>query len=121
MTPEDIEQIRAIVAAAEQRLIDRQERSMEALTLNMSELRTELTANLSELRTELSRRLETLERRFEVQTPVILSMDARMAAFTRASDQVLTAHDSNATTLAAQQRAITDLVARVARLERERR
>ena len=129
MTPEDLDQIRAIVreecgnqvAASEQRMIDRQERAMEALTLNMSELRTELTTNIAELRSELGRRMETLEHRFDVQTPAILSMDARMAAFGRAVDQLITAHDGNAVTLAAQQRAISDLADRVTRLENERR
>lgn len=107
MTPEDLDQIRAIVGAAEQRITERQDCGVEALTSNMSDLRSELT-----------RRMEALERRIEVQAPVIISMDARMAAFTRAIDQVLTAHDSSANTQAAQQRAIEDPAARVAKLER---
>jgi chromosome segregation ATPase len=112
MTPEDLQAIRAIIreeiAASEQRIT-------HATAANLSDLREEIIRRIE----ELSRRIETLERRFEILAPVILSVDTRMGAFTRAVDQLLTTHDQTANTVTAQQRAIDQLVARVTRIERE--
>jgi uncharacterized coiled-coil protein SlyX len=80
--------------------------------------------DFSDLRGELTRRMEALERRFELQAPVILSIDARIAGIdariaglTRAIDQVIGAHDQSAGSAAAQQRAIDQLAARIKALE----
>ena len=54
MTPEDLGQIRAIVTESEARMSARLERTVEALTTNLSDLRLELTV-----------RLERIERRVE--------------------------------------------------------
>jgi hypothetical protein len=62
-------------------IMGRQERAVESIAISISELREELT-----------RRMDTLERRFEVQAPVILSMDARRTAFARSLDQLIIAH-----------------------------
>ena len=109
MSPEDLQAIRAIIREEIRAEIAASEQRITHAT----------AANLSDLREELSRRIEALERRFENLAPVILSIDARMAAFSRSVDQLLTAHDQTASTLTAQQRAIDQLAARVARIERE--
>ena len=116
MTPEDLQAIRAIVreefAAAEERIT-------HATAGNLSDLRAELISRIE----ELSRRMETLEqrveRRFDILTPAILSVDARIGPFTRVMEQINTGYDQATNTLTAQQRAIDQLSARVAKLERE--
>jgi uncharacterized coiled-coil protein SlyX len=113
MTPEDLQQITDIFTT-------RLDRAVESIANDFSDLRGELT-----------RRMEAIERRFELQAPVILSMDVRIAGIdtriagidvriaglTRAIDQVIGAHDQSAGTAAAQQRAIDQLAARVKALE----
>lgn len=112
MTPEDLAQITAIVAAAEQRIeqriADRLDRAAEALT-----------ANLSEVRQELKIRLETLERRFDGQLSILLSVDQRVGALARQSDRLERDNGAMLTNDAAQQRAFDALAARVAKIERE--
>jgi chromosome segregation ATPase len=133
MTPEDLQAIRAIIreeiAGSEQRLraeiAGSEQRLRAEITASEQRITHATAANLSDLREELirrieelSRRIETLERRFENLTPVILSIDTRMGAFTRAVDQLLTAHGETANTVTTQ-RVIDQLVARVTRIERE--
>jgi membrane-bound lytic murein transglycosylase B len=66
--------------------------------------------------------MQTVERRYEVQAPIILSLDSRMAAFGRSLDQLITAHPDTGQTLAAQRRFIDEINARIKALEdRDRR
>ena len=121
MTPEDFDQIRAIVreetAAVEQRLIDRQERTMEALIGNITDLRNEMNARFE----TVDRRFEALERRFERTSETLHSIDTRMGALTKWADTLDRDNLALANTQAGQQRAIDNLAARVAKLESERR
>jgi len=114
MTPEDFDRIQAIVAAAEQRMTERQERSMEALTANLSDLRDEMNARFE----TVDRRFEALERRFERTSETLRSIDTRMGALTKWADTLDRDNLALANTQAGQQRAIDDLAARVANLER---
>ena len=95
------------IAAAVAELKANQDRTVESLVTSMTDLHTELTG-----------RMDTLERRFDTLTPVIFSLDTRMAAFTRGVDQLITANGQTAGTFAAQQRAIDQLAAEVAELKR---
>ena len=100
--------IATAIATSEQRSGERLERAVEALT-----------ANLSEVRQELSIRLDTLNRRFEAQAPIILSLDQRVAALLRQADHLERDNGAMLANDAAQQRAFDALAARVARIERE--
>ena len=83
-------------------LSERQDRAVEFIGSEVSGLRTELT-----------RRMDTLEQRFNVQAPMILSM----GAVSKAMDQLILRFEEIAHTQLARQRAIDDFVARVKRLE----
>jgi uncharacterized coiled-coil protein SlyX len=98
------------LAETEARLIARQDRAVESIA-----------ADFSELRGETRRHIETLQQRFDNLAPVIISLDARLAAFTRSVDNVLKNHDQTADTLAAQRKAIDELYTRVAKLEQQNR
>jgi len=121
MTPGDIDVFRAIVreeiTAAEQRTVPRQDALEQRMLQRQNAAVEALTTNMCELREELSRRMETLEKRFDNLAPVIISLDTRVAAFTRSVDNVLKDHDQTAATLEGIRRAMADLYARVARLE----
>jgi hypothetical protein len=77
MTNEDQQIIRAILAESEGRIIARQDAAVESIAADFSELR------------ETRRHIETLQKRFDNLAPVIISLDARLGAFTRAVDNVL--------------------------------
>jgi len=117
MTNEDLNQIREIVTASEQRMMERQERAMEALTANLSDLRNEMNSRFE----TVDRRFESLERRLERTSETLISIDSRMSALTKWADTLDRDNLALANTQSAQQRTIDDLAARVAKLERERR
>jgi chromosome segregation ATPase len=140
MTAEDLEQIKQVVQdiAAGLRAEFRADLEHTAAGLRaelnsaVSELRTEIRAaesfatELTQVREELTRRIDelsrrvgTLEERVSNLAPVIISLDARMAAFTRSMDRLVGAHDDIAATQAAQQRAIDQLATRLTRIEKE--
>jgi hypothetical protein len=131
MTPEDIAQITAIVAASEQRtgasitaaIAASEQRIIAAVDQRMTERLDRaveaLTANLSEVRQELSIRLDTLNRRFEAQAPTIVAIDQRVSALVRQYDRLERDNGAMLSNDAAQQRAFDALAARVARIERE--
>ena len=77
-----------------------------------AELRTSLdravesiAGDFSELREALTNRMDTLERRFDNQLPIILSIDQRLAALTRQSDRLERDNGGVLSNQAAQQRA----------------
>src|SRR5579872_6400997 len=106
MTEEEHEQIRQILRE------EITERRAAAVSI---------AADFSDLRGELARRMDTIERRFDTLAPIILSLDTRMAAFTRAVDQLITAHGQTGGTLAGQQRAMDDIITRLKALEEKTR
>jgi predicted RNase H-like nuclease (RuvC/YqgF family) len=107
MTDEERSALRAIlreeIAAAEQRMGQRQDRAVEALTTNQSEAVAELRAEFA----GLNDRIDNL-------APVIIATDARMAAFTRSMDKLIGGQDETRQTLKAQQHAIDQLAAQLA-------
>jgi len=115
MTPEDIAQITAIVADSEQRLIARQERAIEAIGNDFSELRQEFKALLQPIAT----RLTTVEHRLDNFLQTLISVDQRMTALLRQSDRLERDNGTMLTTQAVQQTAIDQLAQRVTKLERE--
>ena len=117
MSPEDLQQIQAIVTAAGQRIADRQERAMEAFMANLSDLRNEMNSRFE----TVDRRFESLERRLDRTSETLRSIDTRMGALNTWADTLDRDNLALANTQAAQQRAITDLAERVTRLENERR
>jgi chromosome segregation ATPase len=123
LNEEDLRQIQAIItalktdiktditasaAALKTDLIARQDRAVEAIA-----------AEISALRTELAARMDTLERRFETIAPTILGTSAQISVLTRGLDQLLALHGKTTGDQAAIQRAVDQLTARVAKLERE--
>jgi len=111
MTPEDIEQIRQIVtaeiSASEARMTAKQDRAVETIA-----------GEFTELRAEMRRELAALRERLDNLAPSIISTDARMAGFTRSLDKLIGAHSEAEATRIAQQRAIDDLYAQVAEIKR---
>jgi hypothetical protein len=89
--------------AALQAMLDR---AVEAIAGEFSAFRAELTA-----------RLETIERRFDNQLNIVLSIGQRMSGLTRWSDRVERDTGAYLLTQAAQQRAIDQLTARLKALE----
>lgn len=102
-----------ITAAVEQRITDRLDRAVEAIGNDFSELRQEFKQLLEPLAT----RLDTLERRFDNFLPILVSVDQRMSALVRQSDRLERDNGAMLTNDAAQQRAFDALAARVAKLE----
>ena len=115
MTPEDFEQIRAIVTASEERLIGRQDRAVETIAQEMSQMRAEFNSRLE----ELSRRIDAVTERLDTLANAVISIDARQSSLLRAIDKLQTNRDQSDVTMAAQQRAIDQLAARIAKIERE--
>jgi hypothetical protein len=101
-----VQSLDAKLDAAVQSLTTKQDRAVESIGVSLSEFREELAS-----------RMDTLERRFEVQAPVILSLDSRMTAFTRSLDQLIVAHHQTEDTLAAQRRFVDEIHARIKALE----
>jgi chromosome segregation ATPase len=107
------EEIRAVetrlreeIAALEKRMIERQDRAVEALTIN-----------LSELRTELSQRIERLEKRIDPVSSAVFGLESQMAGVGRTLDSLLKASVEDSGTLAGFKRAFDALEARVRALE----
>jgi hypothetical protein len=119
MTPEDLEQIRQIVAESEARLRDQFKEALGAAVVAIGTDFSELRAEMTRRSASIDRHFQTIERRLDNLAPVIVSAEARMATFTRSVDQLISAHDENASTQTAQQQAIDQLAARVTRIERE--
>lgn len=119
MTPEDLAQIRALLreetAAVEQRLAERLDRTMEALTANLSEVREELKGGLA----AVTILLDTLERRFESFNITLIMVEQRMMGLLKQSDRLERDNGAMLANDAAQQRAFDALAARVAKLERK--
>jgi chromosome segregation ATPase len=132
MTTEDLNQIRAVVrevvreeigavetrlrqeiAALEKRMIERQDRAVEALTVNLSELRTELTSSIA----ALSKRIDLLEERINSLANLLFSLESRMAGFGRTLDTLLKESSANTGTLEGYKKAFDALEARVKALE----
>jgi len=68
----------------------------------------------------IERRLDHISERVDSFGQILLTMDARLAALTRANEHVQKDHGGILETQAAQQRAIDTLAARVARLEAQK-
>ena len=89
---------------------------------SLSDLRMELTAanaaNLSDLRAELIARLDVADRRGDRVAETLRSIDSRMAAITRWADQTDRDTAAMAANYHAHDRALRELNARVAELER---
>jgi chromosome segregation ATPase len=118
--------LREEIAAAEQRMIERQDRAVEALTTNLSEAIAEIRQEIRDEISPLRREIATMRERLDNFAVVVASVDARMGAFTRSIDRIVGEHDGVMATLDAQKRAIDHLsaqlaqtVARVEALERK--
>ena len=103
--------------ASEQRLIGPQERMMEAFTANLSELRNEMNARFD----KVDARFEVLERRTERMEVDMQSLILQTGGMSKSLTDAERIDSRFAATQSAQQAAIDDLAARVAKLERERR
>ena len=122
MTPEDLAQIAAIVAAAEERAAQRLDRQFaaaeERAAQRLDRTMEALTSNLSEVRQELVTRLDAIERRTERTEINVNSILMQLAGISRS----LTVGEQLTSKFAAnqggQQRALDDLAARVSRIER---
>lgn len=108
------------LAESEQRMIGRQDRAVEAMSANLSELRTEMVQRIDGLERSLGLRIDGLERRFDTIASVVLSVDARMGALTRWADTSEKSHAQLTAAQAAQQRAIDQLSQRIAKLEQQK-
>jgi hypothetical protein len=123
MTPEDIAQITAIVtaseqrtkadtasaiAAAEQRIIARQDRAVESIA-----------AEFSTLRGEIKSRFQAVELRLERIENLGYSMNLQTAGMSKAIGDGQRFASELTATQSAQQQAFNELLARVAKIERE--
>lgn len=108
MTDEDRRTIQAMLDAAVQSIAARQDRAVEAITANLSDLRTELTTRLD--------RLERRTERTEVNTNALL---LQAAGISRSLTEAERIDSTTAATQAAQQRAIDQLAARLTALEQK--
>jgi CII-binding regulator of phage lambda lysogenization HflD len=107
-----VESLRAEIHASQE--------SMRAeMRTNLDRAVESIAGDFSELRQALTSRMDTLERRFDNQLPIILSIDQRLGALTRQSDRLERDNGAVLSNQAAQQRAFDQLAARVTRLERE--
>jgi chromosome segregation ATPase len=100
------EYVREEIAALEKRMIERQDRAVEAFT-----------TNLSELRTELFQRMERLEKRIDPLSSAVFGLESQMAGVGRTLDSLLKASVEDSGTLAGFKRAFDALEARVKALE----
>jgi hypothetical protein len=107
MAPEDLEQIRTLVreeiAAAEERMAVRQDAAEQRMAVRQDAAIEVVAGEISALRNEFSRRFAGMQERLDNLAPVVISTDARMAAFTRSVDRLIGAHEETAATQAAQQ------------------
>ncbi len=118
MTPEDLEQLRALVreeiAAAEQRITTRQDGSIEVVAGEISRLRGETHEGFE----KLNSRLDTIEHRterMEVNLHAVMLQTAGMSKSLTDAERI----DSQlAATQAAQQKAIDDLYQQIADIKR---
>jgi chromosome segregation ATPase len=107
------DEFRADIAATEKRMIERQDRTVEALTINLSELRIELTSSIA----ALSKRIDLLEERINSLANLLFSLESRMAGFGRTLDTLLKESSANTGTLEGYKKAFDTLEARVKALE----
>jgi hypothetical protein len=121
MTEEDRNAIAEIVAAAEQRIVQTTAAAVQA-EIKAAEERivTATIANLSDLRGELIRRLDTIERRTERMETNLHAVMLQTAGMSKSLSQAEALDTSFATQLAAQQKAIDELYARLRRIEGQR-
>jgi hypothetical protein len=113
MTDEDRQIFQAMLDAAVQSFDSKLDTAVQSLTAKQDAAIQSVAINMSEFRDELKRSMVALEKRFEVQAPVIFSLDSRMTAFTRSLDQLIVAHHEREDILAAQRRLIDQLKARM--------
>jgi BMFP domain-containing protein YqiC len=76
-----------------------------------------LTVNLSEVRTELAQRLDTLEKRNDHLSTAVFLIESQMAGVGRSLDNLLTESGAQTGTLLRYQKAFNALEARVKALE----
>ena len=112
MTPEDLDQIRQIVR---EEISGRMDRAMTAVADEFTQLRSELDRRFA----EVDRRFEGLDRRMERINEGMRAVEVRMAALSKWADNIDRDNVNTAATQAAQQRAIDQLAARVARIEKQ--
>lgn len=122
MTPEQQPATKQDLADLEARIVDRLTeaitRTADALTTKQDRAVESIAGEISALRSEIGQRIDAVGERLDNLAPVVISTDARMAAFTRSVDRLIGGHHETAGTLAAQQRAFDQLAARVATLEK---
>jgi chromosome segregation ATPase len=92
------------------------DRAIQAMTLNLTDLREEMNRRFE----SLEQHLQATDRRMDRIANTLANIDQRMAALTRWSDNLDQTNISLHSTQAAQQRAIDQLAARVSRLEQGR-
>jgi chromosome segregation ATPase len=105
--------LREEIAAAERRMIERQDRAVEALTINLTELRTELTNRIA----GLGKRIDLLEERVNGLSNLLFSLESRMVGFGRTLDTLLKETSANNGTIEGYRRAFDALEARVKAIE----
>ena len=77
-----------------------------------------LTLNLSDLRAELTRRMDKIENQVDNLMSIVLAIDGRMPALTKWLDRIDRDNRTLDGTQAAQQKAIDQLAAQVADIQR---
>ncbi|HEY7391613.1 MAG TPA: hypothetical protein VH640_24070 [Bryobacteraceae bacterium] len=74
--------LREEIAAVERRMIERQDRAVEALMINLIKLRTELTNSIA----GLGKRIDLLEERVNGLSNLLFSLESHMVGFGRTLD-----------------------------------
>jgi len=117
MTQEDREEIGSIVNGIVSAVV------RQAISANNQVIFEAIRASedhLGQRIDNVERRLDHLTQRVDQTNQIMLTMDSRLAALTRASEYMQRDHGVILETQSAQQRAIDDLAARVAKLEGQR-
>ena len=126
MTPEQQPATKQDLAALEARIIAAITRTADALPAKQDRAVESIGGEFSELRAEMARRFEEvdhrfegLDRRMERINEGMRAVEIRMAALSRWADNLDRDNTAMNSSQAAQQRAIDQLNARVARIERQ--
>ena len=107
MTPEELDQIRQVVAASEARILVRQDRAPESFATDLTQVSEETRAHL-----------QAIDRRLDRLTEQVRLLQMSVAAFNKWADNLDRDHLAHGSTQAAQQRAIDQLAAEVAEIKR---
>jgi len=118
MTDEDLNQIAALLSAAEQRLTALLSATEQRLTDKQDAAIEMVTGEISGLRQEMDRRFDSTDRRLERVENQLYNLTLQSLGMSKSLTDAERLDSATAATLASQQKAIDDLYAKLAALTR---